>query len=1038
MKQRQRSSFNGWAGLWPAAAVLLVLVWAATALGQSTAVLQGTVTDASGASVPGAEVVVQNQATRVVWKTETNSSGNYLLAGLPPGVYRIEVKRAGFQTHVESDVKLDVGTIVVRNVSLQVGSVSQQVVVSGGAPVIETGTITVGQVVDQNTVQNIPLNGRHFVDLGLLIPGSVTPPANGFLTFPLRGQGSFGLNTAGQREDMVNFMINGINLNDQVQNQITFQPSINTVAEFKVDNSTFSAEYGRNAGAIVNIATRSGTNDFHGEVFEYHRNNAMDARNFFNPTGVPQAQFIRNQFGASGGGPLIRDRAFFFLSYEGLRQRQGVTINTLVLTDAERAQAQSVNNPTVAKLLPLIPRANSGANRFIGSASAPVNIDQGTADILVHLSARDHLHGYYAYQNDRRIEPTLQGDNIPGFGDTREGHRQVLTLNETHSFTPALINEARLGFNRIFITFTPNFLANPQDFSINNGITMPIGLPFISIRSIGLNLGGPAGFPQGRGDTTAVFSDTLRWLHGNHTLSVGGEVRRFYNNNFAFNIGTFSFADVTHFINGQADRFTVTLGNGASRILLPAWGIFVADSYRLRPNLMAELGLRYDWNSAPTEARDRFVVFDPATGSLVQTARPYDSSNRNVQPRVGLVWNPWGDQKTVVRAAYAILTDQPVSNAVTGLTTNPPFNTPVVFNGALTFQNALTVALAGNAAGLAPSTINREFTNPYVQSYNLNIQRELTPTLGLMVGYFGSKGTHLRIARNLNQPSQLPNGTLVRPFPTVSATSPIRPGAALGNITEVDSSANSNYNGLWVTLNKRMSRGLQFSASYTWSKSIDYNSLNSQGVIVQDSNNIRNDRGLSDFDVRHRFVLSGLYSLPFRGHRLIEGWQISSILQAQSGNPLTVIVPVSSFTGNFTLRPDLVGTVHILGDPARWFTNTVCNPTLGPCPAGSVFALPEQLSGSALLFHFGNLGRNTITGPDFVNMDFSLLKDTRINERWTAQFRADIFDLFNHPNFGNPGLQAGTSTFGQIFSTRFPTGDFGSSRQIQLALKLIF
>lgn len=1005
---------------------------------QSTAVLQGTVVDPSGSVVPQAQIVVRNLATQVEWKTQTNASGNYLLAGLPAGLYRIEVSREGFQKYIETDVKLDVGTVVVRNVTLQVGSVSQQVVVSGGAPVIETGTITVGQVVDQNTVQNIPLNGRHFVDLGLLIPGSVTPPANGFLTFPLRGQGSFGLNTAGQREDTVNFMINGINLNDQVQNQITFQPTINTVAEFKVNNSTFSAEYGRNSGAIVNIATRSGTNEFHGEVFEFHRNNAMDARNFFNPTGVPQAQFIRNQFGASGGGPIVRDRAFFFLSYEGLRQRQGITINTFVLTDAERAQAQAANNPTVVKLLPLIPRANSGTNRFIGSASAPVNIDQGTADVLIHLSSSDHLHAYYAYQNDRRGEPTLQGDNIPGFGDTREGHRQVLTLNETHSFGPSLINEARLGFNRIFITFTPNFQANPQDFAINNGITLPIGLPFITIRSIGLNFGGPAGFPQGRGDTTAVFSDTLRWLRGNHTLALGGEVRRFYNNNFAFNIGTFSFADVAHFINGQADRFTVTLGNGASRILQPAWGLFIQDSYRMLPNLTWELGLRYDWNSAPSEALDRFVVFDPATHALVRTDQPYQTNNRNVQPRLGLVWDPFKDGKTVVRAAYAILTDQPVTNAVTGLTTNPPFNTPVVFNGSLTFQNAIAVALAGNAAGLAPATINFDFSNPYVQSYNLNIQRELTPTMGLMVGYFGSKGTHLRIARNLNQPIQLPDGSFTRPFPVVSSTSPIRPGAALGNITMVDSGANSNYNALWVALNKRLSHGLQFNASYTWSKSIDYNSLNSQGVVVQDSNHIRNDRGLSDFDVRHRFVLSGIYALPFRGNRWVQGWQVSTIVQAQSGNPLTVIVPISSFTGNFTLRPDIIGSVRILGDPSRWFTNTVCNPLAGPCPPGSVFALPEQQSGSAVLFHFGNLGRNTITGPNFVNVDFSLSKDTRISERFSTEFRADIFDLFNHPNFGNPGLQAGTSTFGQIFSTRFPTGDFGSSRQIQLALKLIF
>ena len=1031
------SSYNQRAG-WVyrcALMCLLALVFAVGGKAQATAVLQGTVTDPSGAAIPNAQILIRNEATGVQWKSQTNSAGIYLVAGLPAGLYRVEVTLTGFSTYVATGLKMDVGTTVVRNIQLKVGQVSQQVVVSGGAPVLQTGSISVGQVINQTTVQNIPLNGRHFVDLTLLIPGSVTPPANGFLTFPLRGQGSFGANTGGGREDTVNWMINGINLSDEVQNQITFQPSINTVSEFKVDNSTFSAEYGRNSGAIVDIGTRSGTNQYHGQIYEYLRNSAMDARNFFNPVSVAQSPFIRNQFGGSGGGPIMKNKAFFYVSYEGLRQRQGLSLNQPVLSNAERTQAQTSGDQTIQKLLPLIPSANSGTNLFIGSVSAPVNIDQGTGDLLFNLGANDHLHGYYALQHDVRQEPTLQGDNIPGFGDVRTGHRQVMTIGETHIFSPTLINEARLGFNRIHITFVPFFLANPVDYGIDSGITSPIGLPFISIQSIGLNFAGPNGFPQGRGDTTVAFDDTVRWLKGKHQLSMGVDIRRFYNNNFGENVGSFTFPNVTSFINDQATVFSGQVGNGASRILQSAWGIFLQDGYKMKPNFTWELGLRYDWNSTPSEAMDRFVVFNPATASLVQTGQPYHTNNKNIQPRVGFVWSPGTSGKTAVRAAYAILTDQPITNAVTGLTINPPFNTPIFYNGAVSFGNAFTVAQSGNAAGLAPASINYLFDNAYVQSYNLNIQQQLTSTMGLMVGYFGSKGTHLRLSRNLNQPIIQANGSLVKPYTHISASSPIDPGKAVGNISEVDSGGNSEYNALWISLNKHFSHGFQFNTSYTWSKSIDYNSLSSAGVTLQNSYDAVNNRGLSDFNTPNRFVFDGIYDLPFKGNRLLDGWQVSTIIQAQSGNPLTVYVPISSITGNFTLRPDIIGTVQTIGDPSRWFTNTVCDPRKGPCPAGSVFAIPVSSSG---VFHYGNLGRNSLRGPAFSDVDFGLMKTTKINERFGTEFRADIFDLFNHPNFGNPGLFAGTSTFGKIFSTRFPTGDFGSARQIQLSLKLTF
>jgi hypothetical protein len=1012
--------------------VLLVAALLATApvLAQSTATLQGTVSDAKGAVLPNATVVVRNRSTSSERTTQTDSEGNYQLAALPPGVYSVEVRVQGFKTQVADSVTLEVAKTAVQNFQMDVGALSEQVLVSSDIPVIETATTSVGTVINQRTVQEIPLNGRHFVDLGLLLPGSVTPPQNGFLTAPLRGQGSFAFNTAGGREDTVNFMINGVNLNDMVQNQITFQPSINTVQEFKADNSTFSAEYGRNSGAIVNILTRSGTNDYHGEFFEFLRNEALDARNFFDARKPP---FKRNQFGLNIGGPLHlpffgeggspfsyngKNRTFFFFSYEGLRQRQGLTLTSNVLTPAQRA---AVTNSTVVKLLPLIPLPTSidnGIGRFAGAGTAPVNIDQYTGDVSHNFNANDRLHVYYAFQRDKRGEPNLQGNTLPGFGDTRQSTRQIFTLNETHIFGPNLTNEARLGFNRINITFTPNLQVNPRDFDILNGIDDDLGLPQISITGFNFNIGGPAGFPQGRADTTVVVSDTLNYLRGNHSFKFGGEGRRFYNNNFTLDTGQFVFPNLASFMDGRATSFSITIGDRSSAIIQNALGFYVQDNYKVRPNVTLELGLRYDWNMTPTERFNRFIVFDPTTGKLAQDGSGidgvYHENNKNFQPRVGIAWDPFKDGKTSVRAAYAILTDQPVTNVVTGLASNPPLADPraisTVLPNLITFQNADTVA---RAAGLSPNTVSHDFDNAYVQSWNVNIQREVMQDLGVTIGYFGTKGTHLRLSRNINQRV---NGVL--PFPSLPADDPFRPNVPLVNIIQIEGTGNSSYNALWLTATKRLSRGFQFNASYTFSKSIDYNSLNSQGVVIQDNFNVRGSRGLSDFDARHRFVFSGIYELPFHGNQLVEGWQLGTIVQSQSGNPVNIVVNNAALTGvNNTVRPNVTGPIDILGTPNRWFD-------IAP-----FVVVPNQ---------FGNLGRNVVIGPGFNNTDFSVIKRTYLTETQLIEFRWEVFDVFNHANFGQPGRVVGTANFGQITNTRFATGDSGSSRQMQFALKYKF
>jgi outer membrane receptor protein involved in Fe transport len=995
----------------------LVLLMCCGAWGQATATLLGVVTDATGAPVPKATVLLHEENTGVDRTTKTDASGSYVVPGLLPGLFQVTVSASGFQAYVIKDLRLDVASTVTQNVQLKIGQVTEQVVVNGGPPMVDTSTTAVGDVVTPDVVQEIPLNGRHFLDLAIITPGTMTPNANGFLVAPLQGLGSLSVDTAGQRETTLNLLVNGVNLNDEVQNQVTFQPSIDTVSEFKIDNSTFPAEYGRNSGAIVSIATKSGTNQYHGEAFDFLRNNFFDARNYFNPTTQPQSPLNRNDFGGDVGGPIQKNKMFFFLSYEGLRQLHALTLDTPV-----PAMGTTSTNTTVNNLLALLPPQNGTINTstgpipaFLGSTNAPVNEDIGTADFSANLTSKDEFHGYYAIEKDHRFEPTSAAD-LPNFGDTRNGSRQLLTLAETHNFNPELTNQVRLGFNRLFITFEPN---DSNLSSATIGIGLPpgvpdVGIPLIVIQNPGFELGNPTGEPQGRGDTNVVFNDTATWLKGRHSVSFGVDVSRFYNNNLGENVGEFVFSSLTNFLNDAPSSFSTLEGNSDDKVLQPASGVFVEDSFKWRPNITFNFGLRYDWNSTPSEANDKFSVFDPTTDALVTNGQPFRTNNKNVQPRVGVAWDPWGDGRTSVRASYAILTQQPTTNLVSGLSGNPPFATPIAdstaVNGAFTLE-----APPASLKSVAPFTVDPNYHDLYTQDWNLTVQRALTDTMSLQVAYVGSKSTHLQQVLNLNQP--LVVGGVFEP----AADAPFP------NFTEIEyvtGNGNSNYNGLWVTFTKRVTHGFEFEASYTYSKSLDYSSLDVPNFLPQDSNNLRAEYGPSDFDARNRLVFSGYYTLPFKGNRLVEGWQFAVVSQAQSGNPLTAYLGgVSGLFAGATVRPNVTGPIGITGNPAQWFTDK------------TVFAL--QCTGTPPCSP-GNEGRNMFVGPDFVDTDISLIKATKITERIGSEFRAEAFDIFNHPSFGDPNLTVGSSSFGVITSTRFPTGDFGSSRQLQFALKLTF
>jgi hypothetical protein len=1039
--------------------VVLLLLSAGACFAQSTATLSGAVTDPSGAVVPGAQVTVHSLATGLDRQITTDNAGIYVVPSLEPGDYQVQAKAAGFSTYTVKKVTLEVDQRVTVNMALAVTSAGETIQVESTASQIETQTMTVGQVIDRNTVQEIPLNGRHFLDLTVLTPGGVIAPTAGSLTGASRGLGANSFITAGNREDSVNFQINGVNLNDMSQNQITFQPSINTTSEFKINNSTFSAEYGRSSGSIVNVSTRSGTNAFHGEAFDYFRNEALDARNYFNRSSVAglggkKAPLKRNNFGGAFGGPILRDRTFFFGSYEGLRQQQGVLLNSSVFSPATRADILANGQPAAKSLIALVPVGNDATQtHYTAFTPGPVQINQYTLDISQKISNADQLHGFYAFQSDSRTEPNLQGNTIPGFGDHRPAHRQVFTLNETHIFTPNFVNEARLGLNRISIVFTPNTPLNPVDYHIGNGVNAPIGIPQITVSDLSLNFGGPSGFPQGRNDTFFVFSDAATLLRGKHTIKFGGEFRRFIGASFGGDTGILTYATTAQFKADVAPTFSINPTTTSNRLFINAQGYFIQDNYKLDPHLTLEYGFRFEWNGTPTEGANRLVIFDPASVSLIRTRTNgvggVYNQNYNYMPRLGFAWDVFASGKTVLRGGYSILSDQPVSGTASNLAANPPFT------NAVTYSNAGAPIPVGNlfnsaaAAGIAINSTNRNFRNAYTESFNVNLQQAGPYGIVFSAGYYGSVGKHLRARTNQNQPIA---GGPARPFTKLSATSPIDPGASIANvnIAEANSVGSSNYNAMWLTASKNAGHGLQFDMNYNWSKSLDTNSLGSQGgYTFQDSNNPANNYGPSDFDTRNHYAGRVIYALPFKGNRFVEGFQFSGIAQYQTGNPINITYNTSTYTGVAgVIRPNLVApaTIKKIQQPGAtnvsFIQSTVCPiaPTLAVI-SGCSFQNPatQVSSTSPVVFTgLGNIARGTYFGPGFADIDISGEKETKITERVSLKLRADAFDVFNHPNFGQPTGNTASSSFGQITSTRFATSDAGSSRQLQISGKVVF
>jgi hypothetical protein len=999
--------------------VVVLFIFVEPCFAQNAAVT-GIVKDQQDAAVPSASITLKNLDTGATLNTKTDAGGAYEFPVVRPGPYSLKAEASGFKTFMNERFAVNVEARARVDVTLQVGDTSTTVSVNEAAAGVQTESSSLGDVVTNTKIVEIPLNGRFFLDLALLTAGTVVPSTNNrsFLAVP-SGIGISGINASGTREDATNYVFDGMNLSDMVQNQITFQPNVDMIQEFKVQTNAFSAEYGRNAGIIINAVSKSGNNGFHGTVFEFVRNEKFDAKNYFDGPG-PIAPFKRNIYGYSVGGPIIKDRTFFFTSYEGRQGREVASLRTQVPSAAQRA---GVSDPIVQKLLGIIPQANDPTGTFfVGTVPRRRELNQFTGRIDHRFTQNDFLFGTFISNRDSRTEPTLQGNNLPGFGDFRPAKRELLALGYTRVISPTMTNELRAGLNRVLISFNPADTASPSDF----GITSPSSVLPDFVVAGGMSFGGITNFPQGRGDTTFEYSDTLARTSGRNTMKFGAEFRRFRNNNINGGTGgTINFSNLAAFLAGTVSSATETAIPATPAFRVSALGLFAQDDLKVSPTLTLNLGLRWEYNGVPSEIHNRMGVYNFSTATVVPVGtngvdRPYNRQFTNFGPRVGFSWDPFGKGKTVVRGGAGFYYDQPVTNILTGLSTNPPFSSSVNNTSSPSLSAPFNLP-PGSAAAIGG--VDPNFKSGVVYSYNFNVQHEILGTV-VQVSYVGSQGRHLRLFGDYNQ-----------------GVGGVRPISKFTSITVQEAISNSDYNGLWISADKRLARGLTFSTSYTFSKSIDNNSVGSSNPQIQNFYNISGERALSDFDARHRFVLSAIYQLPFTANRgftkrLVEGWSISPIVNLQTGSPFSPIVPLSA-----TLAPGaqpVPGTIYNSGSLEQFDRpNYVSGQSLvvsNPTPTQWLNPVAFVRANNS----FGNAGRNILTAPGFEDIDFAISKMTAIRESVSLQFRAEAFNIMNHPNFGQPVNNITQATYGQIIVTRTARGDLGSSRQIQLGMKLIF
>src|SRR5215469_2442099 len=1046
--------------------------------------VQGTVTDSTGAVIVDADISVDSPTTGLARTTKTDSSGNYFVSELPIGTYTVTVTSKGFRTAVVKDVSVIVSGMQQVNVQLQAGAVTQVVEATAGAPLIEVTQNTLGATLDAEQFQDLPVSGRDYTKLLVTVPGSGGDPSG-----VADSAGSFGLfSINGNRGRANNYLIDGTDMNDGYRNlpainqggvfgtPATILP-IDALQEVSVVNST-EAEFGRSSGGTVNIITKSGTNDIHGSVYEYFRNNALDARNFFQAKPQPQNVFQNNQFGFSLGGPFKRDKTFWFVSYEGQRENVGLPTLSRVPTQAELNAAIAANggvvNPVIAQLLARHPWPapsqpfDSNGNNLLTSTRATNRVDSVIGKIDHRFSQSDVLTGRYYYGNSDQSFPLalVGGGILPGFNTITPTDVNIASISYTHVFNPHLLTEIRFGYNRFHEDFFPQDKTfDPASIGLNMGTTsQDFGLPQIivgapipiGIRTSFATLGANTSVPRGRTDTNWQFFDNFTWAAGRHNWKFGYEFRRTFVDGFFDSgyRGKLTFANLNDFIAGIPASGRQAQGNSSRQTFQNNHSFYLQDNFRISPRLTATYGLRWDYFGVIGEEKDRFSLFNPVTQTVNTVKQLYPKDGNNFGPRVALAWNVRGDSRTVVRAGWGLYYDGFSQDFFVG---QLPFNTSnpgPAYNGVgpnpITFSFTPSNILPGVRV-FAPSsfaatdvfTVDQRLRTPYIQVYNLNIQQELNRNVALQVGYVGSHGTKLFRYIDINQVNPA-TGKVAFP--------------AFTFINRFQSSANSNYNALQVSLRFRTWHGLTSTLNFTWAHSID-NASDGQDFVpnaTQPDNSFAPDRerANSNFDIRNRLVWSFTYQAPDMGHRkwLGSGWSVSGVLSVADGQPYNV---------NYLFEGDFNGSGEFFGRP-----DLVGNPFAGTRTPGqilnlSAFRVPCSFDpvtmGCTGNQHFGNLGRNAFVGPNYRNFDFSLAKDTRLSEKLTLQLRANFYNLFNHPNFANPlwptfgvdftqnGLDSTGRGAGFLPVTTTPdvgTGNpflgSGGSRNIELAARFRF